>query len=434
MTFLEALEEGIDFDVKTHASYFLSSLRHRLTFQLMQEVISRYPRFFDHQDTELFFLRWSTRDPDFDLLLPYRDRFYKEIHKLIKSRYGIENFSELPPSEKVNKITMLVMGLIMDDLPYGSNSTGSTMEDLLISRVYAQEQRIPHRLITYSIIQKVASFYGVETILSTLFLNIYDPRFQAGQSYLYIDGREYWIRGKDPVLQFLNNASGYLEPLSQNEIYDILEGAVLDSIPTSRYEFGINYNCIHSSASISSTDKFYFRSIFDAFSLIEITNSEEQYDHILDDIFMLAMKIFPGDIVTIGMWSMNFGRRMYLERFNLEEFLRQRQFFWMDSLANYQHLGKFVESDQEVNVVLNSTNSVPPNQGFESCVTLDREGQIKVSYHRLSRFVKSRQDIDEYLDSIPTAELGWLFSKVDYSTGRLVPNKRFENLLDRYDK
>lgn len=213
-----------DFLVKYFAGTLLTSIRHSEVYALLnsfhKEPLSPVI------DAEEFYLRLNHIDPCFDDLLEFRSKIINEIITKVKEEPGYDS----SPTRTVVLIRQYLLQMLdvsedveLDDQIYP--------EDYMILRVYACESK-GVRSVHNSIVQKIASFFGIKCFITDSFLIVEDPNVQTGYSYIIWD---------DNVVAVLNHADvvppGYTEEQIEELMSPIIKSDFLEPLFNYEWEF-----------------------------------------------------------------------------------------------------------------------------------------------------------------------------------------------------
>ncbi|GAV52324.1 hypothetical protein ZYGR_0AG03150 [Zygosaccharomyces rouxii] len=437
---------GTGMDVVTICHHLLMCLRHKHVYEL-----------FDHEETEYVhdaeltvFLRLSAMDSSFDLLLHHRDRVLQEVHLLVRLEW--EEFMKLPATLRIDRL----VGYLMQALNHSKTWTGGGssqlhLEDFILLRVYAGETQ-GHPLLILTIVQTLASMYGVETVLCGSYLIIRDPKLIAGETYLTvsIEGKPK-IFTKKRLIQSLKRILGtservvvsqilpsILQPLAYKELVSTIFRELLPlynkskwavaSLPKNPQLYGQLYP--HSRQPMSAEIVHYFTCVYKACELqsrIEMRISS-LYSVAIKEVFRLVSRLYPGDYYyaakLLHSRGIDFGEHLL----KYDEWI-----FQLHSIAIEQSskLGTFVSSTRDP---------------YPMCVVGARTFNNGNVYYTLMNycgefFVESSSNVREYdakgnqeviLDFLKTSgfsDLGLVFSQLDREDWKLIPNDRIKKIL-----
>lgn len=210
-----------DLSVRYYAFVLLMSIRHSEAFRAIDALKSSSLN--TVTSAEEFFFQMSYIDPAFDDLLPFRKSVIEEVIEKVQCHPSYKETS--PASFKVLLIRSVFLNVVQKcSIVKGINC----LEDNSILRVYAGEVD-GDGLIFQSIIQKIASYFDIKTVLTKSFFIIEDKTFNTGYSYALLDGDRAKVYSRAHVLRTIRLSSEDLDKFLAPVTLNYLIGFIFDS-------------------------------------------------------------------------------------------------------------------------------------------------------------------------------------------------------------
>lgn len=437
----------LNMDMVTICHHLLVCMRHKHVYELFAESETEYVH-----DAELtIFLRLSAMDSSFDLLLHHRDRVLREVDLLARLEW--EEFMKLPSTLRIDRlIGYLMQALNRNNKAFvGAGSVQKHLEDFILLRVYACETQ-GHPLLILSIVQKLASMYGVETVLCGSYLIIRDAKLMTGETYLTIssEGKPKIFTRKRLVhsLRRISGASenvvisrilpSILQPLTYKELVSTIFRELLPLYNKSKWSMAPfpktpqMYRDLypHSRQPMSMEIVQYFTCVYKAHELqsrIEMRISS-LYSVAIKEVFRLVSRLYPGDYPyaaeLLHSHGVNYGEHLL----KYDEWL-----FQLHSIA--------IEKSDQLGTFVTSTRDPYPmcvvgvrtfNNGNVYYTLMNYCGEFLVdSSSNLQQYdARGNQDIIlDFLETSGFSDLGLVFSQLDKNHWKLIPNERIRKIL-----
>ncbi|AQZ12242.1 MDM30 (YLR368W) [Zygosaccharomyces parabailii] len=441
------LHSGLRFDTVTLCHHLLTSLRHRYVYELFAPSSSEYV----HDAEQTVFLRLAAMDGSFDLLLPHRQRVLNGVHTLVKQEHGLNGFLAMPATLRVDRLVCFLMGLLAPQRQQQQHQQQLCLEDFMLLRVYTGETQ-GHPLLVLSIVQTLASYYGVETVLCGSYLVIRDSQLHAGETYLTVSSRGVpKIFTRRRLVQSLRRILGgsteqtitnqvlpsILQPLARAELVSTVFRELLPLHSRSRWTNASPKNIETlrrlfpiSRQPMSAEIVHYFTCVYKAAEIqsrIEMRISS-LYAVAFKEVFRLVSRQYPGDYCyaakLLHSRGVDFGEHVL----PYEEWLFQLHSI---ALEESDQLGKFVTStrDQQPLCVI-GVRTFQNGNTYYTLMNFCGEFFVELSDNLQPFDAQDRRDkITEFLECSGLSDLGLVFSHLDEENGRLVLNEKVQQLI-----
>ncbi|CDF90455.1 ZYBA0S07-01398g1_1 [Zygosaccharomyces bailii CLIB 213] len=441
------LHSGLRFDTVTLCHHLLTSLRHRHVYELFAPSSSEYV----HDAEQTVFLRLAAMDGSFDLLLPHRQRVLNGVHTLVKQEHGLDGFLAMPATLRVDRLVCFLMGLLAPQRQQQQHQQQLCLEDFMLLRVYAGETQ-GHPLLVLSIVQTLAAYYGVETVLCGSYLVIRDTQLRAGETYLTVSSRGVpKIFTRRRLVQSLRRILGgsteqtitnqvlpsILQPLARAELVSTVFRELLPLHSRSRWTNASPKNVETlrrlfpiSRQPMSAEIVHYFTCVYKAAEIqsrIEMRISS-LYAVAFKEVFRLVSRQYPGDYCyaakLLHSRGVDFGEHVL----PYEEWLFQLHSI---ALEESDQLGKFVTSsrDQQPLCII-GVRTFQNGNTYYTLMNFCGEFFVELSDNLQPFDAQDERDkINEFLGCSGLSDLGLVFSHMDEENGRLVLNEKVQQLI-----
>ncbi|QLL33224.1 hypothetical protein HG536_0E01350 [Torulaspora globosa] len=432
------------FDVVTLCQHLLTSVRHKHVYDLFR-VGERAS--FVHNAEETFFLPLAAMDPSFDRLLHFRSDAHDRVHSLIKAEFNnLQDFLNLPTTLKVDKL----ISRLFEALDLLDKDRQLFIEDFILLRIYAGETA-GHPLLILSMVQYLASTYGVETVLCGSYLIIHDPHVRDGETYLTIASsgipKIFTKRRLVLSLKRILGSSDYiiqreilptiLQPLRQQELLATVFKELLPLYNKSKWSVAapktmeeLQRLFPHSNQPIRPEMINYFLCVFKS---MEIRSKTERSISVMltvtfKEVFQLISRLFPGDLSYAE--DLLKCRGAAFSEMDLEygDWLSQIHNISLRANAEF---GNFVVSlrDQQILCVigvkeLNSAGTFYNLMSFA--------GEFYVEHSSNIRTLDAGEEenvIKRFLTVGFQSDLGLVFKGIDWLSHKLIPNSHVSHII-----
>ncbi|CDH10781.1 uncharacterized protein ZBAI_02567 [Zygosaccharomyces bailii ISA1307] len=388
---------------------------------------------------------------DFDLLLPHRQRVLNGVHTLVKQEHGLDGFLAMPATLRVDRLVCFLMGLLAPQRQQQQHQQQLCLEDFMLLRVYAGETQ-GHPLLVLSIVQTLAAYYGVETVLCGSYLVIRDTQLRAGETYLTVSSRGVpKIFTRRRLVQSLRRILGgsteqtitnqvlppILQPLARAELVSTVFRELLPLHSRSRWTNASPKNVETlrrlfpiSRRPMSAEIVHYFTCVYKAAEIqsrIEMRISS-LYAVAFKEVFRLVSRQYPGDYCyaakLLHSRGVDFGEHVL----PYEEWLFQLHSI---ALEESDQLGKFVTSsrDQQPLCII-GVRTFQNGNTYYTLMNFCGEFFVELSDNLQPFDAQDERDkINEFLGCSGLSDLGLVFSHMDEENGRLVLNEKVQQLI-----
>lgn len=434
------------FDVVTLCQHLLTSVRHKHVYGLFGAGESASQTFV-HSAEETFFLPLAAMDPSFDRLLHFRSDIHDRVHSLIKAEFNsFQDFLNLPTTLRVDKL----ISHLFEALDLLDKDRQLFVEDFMLLRIYAGETA-GHPLLILSMVQHLASKYGVETVLCGSYLIIHDPQVRDGETYLTIASsgvpKIFTRRRLILSLKRILGSSDYiiqreilptiLQPLKHQELLATVFKELLPLYNKSKWSVAaaktmdeLQRLFPHSNQPIKPEVINYFLCVFKA---VEIRSKNERSISVMltvtfKEVFQLISKLFPGDLSYAEELLRCKGAAFCEVDLEYEDWLSQIHNI---SLRPHAGLGSFVVSlrDQQILCVVGVKEH---NNAGTFYNLMSFAGEFYVEHSSNIRTIEAEQQeniIKRFLTVGFQSDLGLVFSGIDWLSHKLIPNSHVSHMM-----
>lgn len=440
------VDTGMGMDFVSICHHLLMCMRHKHVYELFGQEDMEYV----HDAEVTVFFRLSAMDSSFDLLLQHRDRVLQRVHSLVRLEW--EEFTKSPATLRMDRIVGCLMQALNNNKTWTEERSGQLyLEDFILLRVYAGETQ-GHPLLILTIVQTLASMYGVETVLCGSYLIIRDPKLLAGETYLTIstEGRPK-IFTKRRLVQSLKRILGtnervvinqilpsILQPLTFKELVATIFRELLPLYNKSKWTgmpFPKNpqvYRQLYpySRQPMSAEIVRYFTCVYKAYELqsrIEMRISS-LYSVAIKEVFRLVSRLYPGDYSyaakLLHSRGVDFGEHLL----KYDEWIFQLHSIAIEPSGK---LGTFVTSTRDsYPMCVVGVRSLNNGNIYYTLMNYCGEFFIESSSNLQEYDAKENQEVIlSFLETSGFSDLGLVFSQLDRNDWRLIPNDRIKKIL-----
>lgn len=205
-----------DLSKRFYSFVLLMSIRHSEAYRACKAL--KDEELESNSTAEEFFFQMSYIDPAFDDLLPLRN---KVIEAVIE---GVQNHPSYKETSPASYVILLIRSVFLHVVRKSPLIKGmSSLEDNFILRIYAGEAN-GQSLVFRSIIQKIASYFGINSKLSQSFMIIEDKTFNSGYSYAILDANRAKVFSHAHIARSLRasveNLEEYMAPITGKVLID----------------------------------------------------------------------------------------------------------------------------------------------------------------------------------------------------------------------
>lgn len=442
------LGQNASFDVVTLCQRLLTTFRHRHVYELFsnQEETSE----FVHNAEETFFLPLAAIDPSFDRLLHFRTIFFERIHVFIKKEFNnLEDFLRLPTTLRVDKLICY----LLEALDIFNSDRHLFLEDFMLLRIYAGETA-GHPLVILSIIQSLASRYGVETVLCGSYLIIHDSRLKDRETYLTFSSAGVpKIFTRRRLIQSLKRIVGSSDYIIRSEILpSILLPLKHKELLTTVFKELLPQYCKSKWSSATAKTMEEARRLFPfsnqpmnveavnyflcVFKAVDIRWKTELRVSVLytithKEVFRLISKLFPGDFIyaedLLKCKGHDFGKTQYL----YSDWLLQLHNI---SVRKSDAIGLFVISPRDRQLMCVVGVREFNNDVYYTLMNFLGEFYVEQSNNvALSDETVKDSCIKEFLCLASQSDLGLVFCAIDWHSRKLIVNPKIQDVLEHQE-
>ncbi|QLQ80782.1 hypothetical protein HG537_0E01370 [Torulaspora globosa] len=437
------------FDVVTICQHLLISVRHKHIYDLFG-IGESGSQTFVHNAEETFFLPLAAMDPSFDRLLHFRSDVHDRVHSLIRAEFdNFQDFLNLPATLRVDKL----ISRLFEAVDLLDKDRQLFVEDFMLLRIYAGETA-GHPLLILSMVQHLASKYGVETVLCGSYLIIHDPNVRDGETYLTIGSfgvpKIFTKRRLILSLKRILGSSDYiiqreilptiLQPLKHQELLTTVFKELLPLYNKSKWSVAspktmdeLQRLFPHSNQPIRPKMINYFICVFKA---LEIRSKNERSISVMltiafKGVFQLISKLFPGDL-SYAEELLNCKGAAFCEiDLAYKDWLSQIHNI---SLRAHAELGSFVVSVRD-GQILCIVGVKEHNSAGTFYNLMSFAGEFYVEQSNNIRAIETDEEeniIKRFLTLGFQSDLGLVFSGIDWLSHKLIPNSHASKIMETH--
>ncbi|CCH44539.1 Mitochondrial distribution and morphology protein 30 [Wickerhamomyces ciferrii] len=432
---------GANLSIKYYSHMILCSIRHGEVIKLLQELGSKYLTPIDGDAEDLLF-KLSYIDPAFDRLLPFRQKIIENTIEAVQLHPKLDEST--PSSLRI----LIIRNCLIQCLNFQKDTHPFTpyqqqyVEDSFILRVYAGEA-LGSKIVFESIVQKIAKYFDVESILTESFMIVKDDTFHDGKAYILMTPKKAKVFSHRHIIRTLGLRQSDLEKL----LIPLTNKHILNEVIGTEIHFGLFESEI---AKNNSYDEIY------NISHSSIRKSHIQFfNHLLHAI--LSNPKFSGDLLSSTITHREIAEQLFIE--NLTRELPFNCVHFQNGLLNEQFSSQQLKTSIIKNFYKFSHLNIYSEDSYEKIRTPlkfkigqivhhTRTGQIGVIIgHKNEYFtifnqygetrvcdkdtLLQMQDITKLDLHILTTELwiGVLFTHFDFEQDRFIPTQHLLNLF-----
>ncbi|KAL3232594.1 hypothetical protein RNJ44_04510 [Nakaseomyces bracarensis] len=442
---------------RSWAIYLMGAVRRKCfySFFLPDMSFMRSSKFLYERD---ILLRFSTLDPQFDKLLPYRKETFNKMVKSIYEKYDGDpiKFSGITAGTRMLDIVDALKRYLCT-----SGSTSYCMEDTMVLRVYAGEARgMP--VVLLAIVERIARYLKVECFFNGKFITFVDPTYRDKYGYLVSDGRSIRIFRRHQFVSYLSRRPDicdgqpelYLDTNRTKEPRELLKQFLMDEalrapttrwaneVPSSFQTVGMTYprgrlppfdNTTTWATMLTRQieEKYHGFIPFVGNEVTNVDNSDFIIPNNIDEHswFFNSIKVHPPDFLffmkptiskapVLGDWfDFDTSNCVYTE--DIGNFV---------AVPRGDDLGVVAMAKEVSNTQVVHEGHIWPDLIY---LIISTAGEIYTHHVQyVERCNPGVEGIQEFIKDLPY-QMGLLFENVDPKTGRFLPNKKLKNLFKK---